>query len=134
MFAPHWSLRLGPSVQLLQRWRGDPKSLLVLEVFSKSISLFLNKMIQCESLVNISDEKICVAGRYKFRFRTSPLQTNRYEDSPVFISFWSQVKDFACLYCNCKLACQHCSNTISYFAGCRSSQLFFPFCSQRLFW
>ncbi|CAH8290576.1 unnamed protein product [Eruca vesicaria subsp. sativa] len=31
LFAPHWSLRLGPSVQLLQRWREDPKSLLVLE-------------------------------------------------------------------------------------------------------
>ncbi|KAI3717849.1 hypothetical protein L1987_69729 [Smallanthus sonchifolius] len=28
---PHWSLRLGPVVHLLQRWHGDPNALLVLE-------------------------------------------------------------------------------------------------------
>ncbi|XP_071706179.1 uncharacterized protein [Rutidosis leptorrhynchoides] len=31
VFCPHWSLRLGPSVHLLQRWHHDPNSLLVLE-------------------------------------------------------------------------------------------------------
>ncbi|KAG5229440.1 integrator complex [Salix suchowensis] len=31
VFSPHWSLRLGPVVHLLRRWRGDENSLLVLE-------------------------------------------------------------------------------------------------------
>ncbi|XP_028788858.1 integrator complex subunit 9 isoform X2 [Neltuma alba] len=31
VFAPHWSLRLGPVVHLLRRWCGDSKSLLILE-------------------------------------------------------------------------------------------------------
>ncbi|KAJ9176324.1 hypothetical protein P3X46_011649 [Hevea brasiliensis] len=31
IFAPHWSLRLGPIVHLLRRWCGDRNSLLVLE-------------------------------------------------------------------------------------------------------
>uniref|UniRef100_A0A2N9HPK6 Beta-Casp domain-containing protein n=1 Tax=Fagus sylvatica TaxID=28930 RepID=A0A2N9HPK6_FAGSY len=31
VFAPHWSLRLGPVVHLLRRWCWDPNSLLVLE-------------------------------------------------------------------------------------------------------
>ncbi|KAK7401332.1 hypothetical protein VNO78_12728 [Psophocarpus tetragonolobus] len=31
VFCPHWSLRMGPVVQLLRRWCGDPKSLLILE-------------------------------------------------------------------------------------------------------
>ncbi|MED6205684.1 hypothetical protein PIB30_019983 [Stylosanthes scabra] len=31
VFCPHWSLRLGPIVHLLQHWRQDPKSLLILE-------------------------------------------------------------------------------------------------------
>ncbi|KAJ6715655.1 INTEGRATOR COMPLEX SUBUNIT 9 [Salix viminalis] len=31
IFSPHWSLRLGPVVHLLRRWRGDENSLLVLE-------------------------------------------------------------------------------------------------------
>ncbi|XP_012085492.1 integrator complex subunit 9 homolog isoform X3 [Jatropha curcas] len=31
IFAPHWSLRLGPLVHLVRRWSGDQNSLLVLE-------------------------------------------------------------------------------------------------------
>ncbi|XP_047336379.1 integrator complex subunit 9 homolog [Impatiens glandulifera] len=31
VFCPHWSLRLGPVVHLLQRWSGDANSLLVME-------------------------------------------------------------------------------------------------------
>ncbi|XP_078169753.1 integrator complex subunit isoform X3 [Carex rostrata] len=31
VISPHWSLRLGSSVQLLRRWHADPKSLLILE-------------------------------------------------------------------------------------------------------
>ncbi|CAI0410117.1 unnamed protein product [Linum tenue] len=31
IFAPHWSLRLGPVVHLLRRWSGDENSLLILE-------------------------------------------------------------------------------------------------------
>ncbi|MED6109247.1 hypothetical protein PIB30_116932 [Stylosanthes scabra] len=31
VFCPHWSLRLGPIVHLLQHWRKDSKSLLILE-------------------------------------------------------------------------------------------------------
>ncbi|XP_021833198.1 uncharacterized protein LOC110773011 isoform X2 [Prunus avium] len=31
VFSPHWSLRLGPAVHLLQRWSGDQNSLLILE-------------------------------------------------------------------------------------------------------
>lgn len=32
VFCPHWNLRLGPAVHLLQRWKDDENSLLVLEV------------------------------------------------------------------------------------------------------
>ncbi|KAL3374171.1 hypothetical protein AABB24_005901 [Solanum stoloniferum] len=31
VFCPHWSLRLGPVVHLLQRWCADPNSLLIIE-------------------------------------------------------------------------------------------------------
>ncbi|GAB2279272.1 hypothetical protein Dimus_013917 [Dionaea muscipula] len=31
VFCPHWSLRLGPAVHFLQRWRSNKNSLLVLE-------------------------------------------------------------------------------------------------------
>ncbi|KAL1211978.1 Cleavage and polyadenylation specificity factor subunit 3-II [Cardamine amara subsp. amara] len=64
VFAPHWSLRLGPSVQLLQRWRGEPNSLLVLE---DGISLGLGllpfrpiamKVLQCSFLSGIRLQKL----------------------------------------------------------------------------
>lgn len=34
VFCPHWSMRLGPAVHLLQRWCGDPNSLLIIEVYN----------------------------------------------------------------------------------------------------
>ncbi|KAJ0234083.1 Integrator complex subunit [Hirschfeldia incana] len=64
VFAPHWSLRLGPSVQLLQRWRGDPKSLLVLEDgISSGLGLLpfrpiAMKILQCSFLSGIRLQKL----------------------------------------------------------------------------
>ncbi|XP_020887277.1 integrator complex subunit 9 isoform X2 [Arabidopsis lyrata subsp. lyrata] len=64
IFAPHWSLRLGPSVQLLQRWRGDPKSLLVLEDgISSGLGLLpfrpiAMKILQCSFLSGIRLQKL----------------------------------------------------------------------------
>ncbi|XP_023641133.1 integrator complex subunit 9 isoform X2 [Capsella rubella] len=64
VFAPHWSLRLGPSVQLLQRWRGDPKSLLVLEGgLSSGLGLLpfrpiAMKILQCSFLSGIRLQKL----------------------------------------------------------------------------
>ncbi|CAN6894760.1 unnamed protein product [Brassica oleracea] len=63
VFAPHWSLRLGPSVQLLQRWRGDPKSLLVLEDgISSGLGLLpfrpiAMKILQCSFLSGVRLQK-----------------------------------------------------------------------------
>ncbi|WZY96139.1 hypothetical protein YC2023_068468 [Brassica napus] len=64
VFAPHWSLRLGPSVQLLQRWRGDPRSLLVLEDgISSGLGLLpfrpiAMKILQCSFLSGIRLQKL----------------------------------------------------------------------------
>ncbi|ESQ49281.1 hypothetical protein EUTSA_v10020176mg [Eutrema salsugineum] len=64
VFAPHWSLRLGPSVQLLQRWRGDPKSLLVLEAgISSGLGLLpfrpiAMRILQCSFLSGIRLQKL----------------------------------------------------------------------------
>ncbi|XP_010464384.1 PREDICTED: integrator complex subunit 9-like isoform X2 [Camelina sativa] len=64
VFAPHCSLRLGPSVQLLQRWRGDPKSLLVLEDgISSGLALLpfrpvAMKVLQCSFLSGIRLQKL----------------------------------------------------------------------------
>uniref|UniRef100_A0A1J3F0D0 Integrator complex subunit 9 n=1 Tax=Noccaea caerulescens TaxID=107243 RepID=A0A1J3F0D0_NOCCA len=64
IFAPHWSLRLGPSVQLLQRWRGDPKSLLVLQdEISSGLGLLpfrpiAMKILQCSFLSGIRLQKL----------------------------------------------------------------------------
>ncbi|KFK38211.1 hypothetical protein AALP_AA3G083300 [Arabis alpina] len=64
VFAPHSSLRLGPSVQLLQRWRGDPKSLLVLEDgLSSGLGLLpfrpiAMKILQCSFLSGIRLQKL----------------------------------------------------------------------------
>uniref|UniRef100_A0A0D3CM10 Beta-Casp domain-containing protein n=1 Tax=Brassica oleracea var. oleracea TaxID=109376 RepID=A0A0D3CM10_BRAOL len=64
VFAPHWSLRLGPSVQLLQRWRGDPKSLLVLEDgISSGLGLLpfrpiAMKILQCSFLSGVRLQKL----------------------------------------------------------------------------
>lgn len=65
VFAPHWSLRLGPSVQLFQRWRGDAKSLLVLEDGGISSGLGLlpfrpisMKILQCSFLSGIRLQKL----------------------------------------------------------------------------
>ncbi|CAN8260139.1 unnamed protein product [Cochlearia groenlandica] len=64
VFAPHWSLRLGPSVQLLRRWRGDPTSLLVLEDgISSCLGLLpfrpmAMKILQCSFLSGIRLQKL----------------------------------------------------------------------------
>ncbi|CAN8260185.1 unnamed protein product [Cochlearia groenlandica] len=64
VFAPHWSLRLGPSAQLLRRWRGDPKSLLVLEDgISSGLGLLpfrpiAMKILQCSFLSGIRLQKL----------------------------------------------------------------------------
>ncbi|CDY35940.1 BnaA05g30100D [Brassica napus] len=64
VFAPHWSLRFGPSVQLLQRWRGDPRSLLVLEDgISSGLGLLpfrpiAMKILQCSFLSGIRLQKL----------------------------------------------------------------------------
>ncbi|XP_038890024.1 integrator complex subunit 9 homolog isoform X2 [Benincasa hispida] len=64
VFCPHWSLRLGPVVHLLQRWCGDPSSLLVLE---KGLDIELAllpfrpmtmKVLQCSFQSGIKLEKV----------------------------------------------------------------------------
>uniref|UniRef100_A0A7N0UT53 Beta-Casp domain-containing protein n=1 Tax=Kalanchoe fedtschenkoi TaxID=63787 RepID=A0A7N0UT53_KALFE len=50
VFAPHWSLRFGPAVHLLQRWRADPNSLLITEVTLfcfALIVLILSRYVKC---------------------------------------------------------------------------------------
>ncbi|KAF5207019.1 integrator complex subunit [Thalictrum thalictroides] len=64
VFAPHWSLRLGPVVHLLRRWCGDPKSLLVLEQEVDAVLALLPfkpvvlKVLQCSFLSGIKIQKI----------------------------------------------------------------------------
>ncbi|XP_010557847.1 PREDICTED: integrator complex subunit 9 homolog isoform X2 [Tarenaya hassleriana] len=64
IFAPHWSLRLGPSVQILRRWCGDPKALLVLEDgIAASLALLpfrpmAMKVLQCSFLSGIKLQKL----------------------------------------------------------------------------
>ncbi|KAL8139910.1 hypothetical protein V2J09_005931 [Rumex salicifolius] len=64
VLCPHWSLRLGPAVHLLQRWRGDENSLLVLENFVDSDLTLLPfkpmkmKVLQCTFLSGIRSHKI----------------------------------------------------------------------------
>ncbi|KAL5702599.1 non-specific serine/threonine protein kinase [Ranunculus cassubicifolius] len=64
VFAPHWSLRLGPVVHLLRRWQADPNSLLVLEQeVDANLSLLPfkpldMKVLQCTFLSGIKPQKI----------------------------------------------------------------------------
>uniref|UniRef100_A0A7N0T5Q8 Beta-Casp domain-containing protein n=2 Tax=Kalanchoe fedtschenkoi TaxID=63787 RepID=A0A7N0T5Q8_KALFE len=64
VFAPHWSLRLGPAVHLLQRWRADPNSLLITEEgpdADLSLLPFMPmamKVLQCSFLSNLTLSKI----------------------------------------------------------------------------
>ncbi|KAL8139923.1 LOW QUALITY PROTEIN: hypothetical protein V2J09_005944 [Rumex salicifolius] len=64
VLCPHWSLRLGPAVHLLQRWRGDENSLLVLESTVNSDLTLLPfkpvkmKVLQCSFLSGIRSHKI----------------------------------------------------------------------------
>ncbi|KAI7743871.1 hypothetical protein M8C21_030320 [Ambrosia artemisiifolia] len=61
---PHWSLRLGPVVHLLQRWRGDPNALLVLEEgvdTNLALSPFkpiAMKVLECSFVSSIKLEKV----------------------------------------------------------------------------
>nr|XP_043610912.1 integrator complex subunit 9 isoform X2 [Erigeron canadensis] len=61
---PHWSLRLGPVVHLLQRWHVDPNSLLVLEEgvdTDLALSPFkpvAMKVLQCSFVSSIKMEKV----------------------------------------------------------------------------
>ncbi|CAM8932572.1 unnamed protein product [Rhodiola kirilowii] len=64
VFAPHWSLRLGPVVHLLQRWRRDHNSLLVMEEESDAgLSLLpfmpmAMKVLQCSFVSAMKPSKI----------------------------------------------------------------------------
>ncbi|XP_024984534.1 integrator complex subunit 9 isoform X3 [Cynara cardunculus var. scolymus] len=61
---PHWSLRLGPVVHLLQRWHGDPNSLLVLEEGVDTDLALLPfkpvamKVLECSFLSGLKLEKV----------------------------------------------------------------------------
>lgn len=61
---PHWSLRIGPTVHLLQRWHGDPNSLLILEEGLDSelaLSPFkplAMKVVECSFVSDIKLEKV----------------------------------------------------------------------------
>ncbi|KAJ6700464.1 INTEGRATOR COMPLEX SUBUNIT 9 [Salix koriyanagi] len=63
IFSPHWSLRLGPVVHLLRRWRGDENSLLVLEDGLDTDMALLPfkpmamKVLQCSFLSGIRFQK-----------------------------------------------------------------------------
>eukprot|EP00268_Persea_americana_P027284 TRINITY_DN26703_c0_g1_i4.p1 TRINITY_DN26703_c0_g1~~TRINITY_DN26703_c0_g1_i4.p1 ORF type:complete len:718 (+),score=117.19 TRINITY_DN26703_c0_g1_i4:29-2155(+) len=64
VFCSHWSLRIGPVVHLLQRWRGDPNSLLVLEegvdvdVALLPFKPMAMKVLQCSFLSGIKMQKV----------------------------------------------------------------------------
>ncbi|XP_060204151.1 uncharacterized protein LOC132632290 [Lycium barbarum] len=59
VFCPHWSLRLGPAVHLLQRWCADPNSLLIMEEGADINLTFLPfkpmsmKVLQCSFISGI---------------------------------------------------------------------------------
>ncbi|MCD7454502.1 hypothetical protein HAX54_025123 [Datura stramonium] len=63
VFCPHWSLRLGPVVHLLQRWRADPNSLLIVEEGADINLTFLPfkpmsmKVLQCSFISGIKLKK-----------------------------------------------------------------------------
>ncbi|KAM1778441.1 hypothetical protein ACFX12_039938 [Malus domestica] len=64
VFSPHWNLRLGPAVHLLQRWCGDQNSLLILES-GPDVELALlpfkpmeMKVLQCSFLSGIRLQKV----------------------------------------------------------------------------
>ncbi|KAK1405655.1 Beta-Casp domain-containing protein [Heracleum sosnowskyi] len=64
VFCPHWSLRLGPAVHLLQRWCGDPNSLLIMENAEYTDLALLPfkpmriKVLQCSFLSGMKLEKV----------------------------------------------------------------------------
>ncbi|RDX72424.1 Integrator complex subunit 9, partial [Mucuna pruriens] len=64
VFCPHWSLRIGPVVHLLRKWRGDPKSLLILEgVLNPELALLpfkpvAMKVLQCVFPSGIGLQKV----------------------------------------------------------------------------
>lgn len=64
VFAPHWSLRLGPAVHFLQRWHGNENALLVLERgLDADLALLpfkpmAMKVLQCSFLSGIRSSKV----------------------------------------------------------------------------
>ncbi|KAL9233810.1 hypothetical protein vseg_008759 [Gypsophila vaccaria] len=64
VFTSHWSLRHGPAVHLLQRWRGNANSLLILEKGPDADLLLLPfkpmamKVLQCSFLSGIESNKV----------------------------------------------------------------------------
>ncbi|GAB2281851.1 hypothetical protein Dimus_016413 [Dionaea muscipula] len=66
VFCPHWSLRLGPAVHFLQRWRSNKNSLLVLEKgVDADLALLpfkpvMMKVLQCSFLSTVSSCKIAL--------------------------------------------------------------------------
>ncbi|KAL2898305.1 Integrator complex subunit 9-like protein [Bienertia sinuspersici] len=64
VFAPHWSLRLGPAVHLLQHWHGNENSLLILERgLDADLALLpfkpmAMKVLQCSFLSGMRSSKV----------------------------------------------------------------------------
>ncbi|XP_048495658.1 uncharacterized protein LOC104887497 isoform X3 [Beta vulgaris subsp. vulgaris] len=64
VFAPHWSLRLGPAVHFLQRWHGNENSLLILERgLDADLALLpfkpmAMKVLECSFLSGIRSSKV----------------------------------------------------------------------------
>ncbi|XP_057521916.1 uncharacterized protein LOC130801956 isoform X2 [Amaranthus tricolor] len=64
VFAPHWSLRIGPTVHLLHRWRGNENSLLIMEGgLDANLALLpfkpmAMKVLQCSFLSGMRSSKV----------------------------------------------------------------------------
>ncbi|XP_020592966.1 integrator complex subunit 9 homolog [Phalaenopsis equestris] len=64
VFAPHWSLRLGPAIHLLSRWHADSRCLLILqqgidaEVALLPFKTVLMRVLECSFISGIQKHKI----------------------------------------------------------------------------
>ncbi|KAG2602772.1 integrator complex subunit 9 homolog isoform X1 [Panicum virgatum] len=79
VFCPHWSLRLGPAVHLLRRWRADKRCLLVLEQGNDaelSLKPFMPlaiRVLECSFLSGVRAAKIdTLLGMLKPKFVMLP--------------------------------------------------------------
>lgn len=91
VFCPHWSLRHGPAVHLLHRWRADKRCLLVLEVQMPNLSyepIIYSTLTVVEMLkfinISFSARSWCWVDSKTFHASGDP--------GPwVFIPFWNKV-------------------------------------------